>query len=147
MLDSKNQFCVFGFRFFVPCKSQNKRSQKTKVPLIFKCMESNLHHPVFYFISVKNLIRHGAFSQNSLWYTSTVQVEIKFYIMSDIEKLNVLKRYLKYRSPRQRTQMLKIEVSWFVNPSWFLEVLKDEGTSIFSVKNFYVFQMTQHNTP
>jgi len=25
--------------------------------------------------------------------------------------------------------------------------LKDEGTSIFSVKNFYVFQMTQHNTP
>jgi len=42
---------------------------------------------------------------------------------------------------------LKIKVSWFVNPSWFLEVLNDEGTSIFSVKNFYVFQMTQQNTP
>jgi len=61
MLDSKNQFCVFGFRFFVVCKSKNKRSQKTKVPLIFKLLEANLHHPFFDFISVTNLIRHVAF--------------------------------------------------------------------------------------
>ena len=80
---TRNQFCIFGFRFFVLCISQNKRSQKTKVPLIFNRMEANLHHPVFDFISVTNLIRHSAFSENSLWYTSTV----KFYLMSNIERM------------------------------------------------------------
>ena len=38
-------------------------------------MEANLHNPVLDFISVTNLIRHGAFTENSLRYASTVQVE------------------------------------------------------------------------
>jgi len=40
----------------------------------------------FDFTSVRNHIRHGAFSENSFWYTSTVKVEINFYFISYIER-------------------------------------------------------------
>jgi hypothetical protein len=50
----------------VLCKSQNKMKPKNKVPLNFKWVETNLNHPVFDFTSVTNLIRQGAFSENSL---------------------------------------------------------------------------------
>jgi hypothetical protein len=48
-------------------------------------MEANLHHLVFDFTSVRYVIRQGAFSENSLWYLSTVKVEKEFYFISDIE--------------------------------------------------------------
>jgi hypothetical protein len=38
-------------------------------------MKANLHHAVVDFISVTNLIVHGAYLENSLWYTSNVRVE------------------------------------------------------------------------
>ena len=110
-------------------------------------MEASLHHPVFDFVSVTNFIKYGAFSENSLCYTSTVQVEKTVLL------------YVKYRRNEMfwngtlntevfaERLMLKIKVSWFVTPSWLVEGLKGEGNLIFSIKNFYVFQMTKHNTP
>jgi len=38
-------------------------------------MEANLHHPVVDFNSVTNLMRQGAYSENSLWYSTRVRVE------------------------------------------------------------------------
>jgi hypothetical protein len=49
---------------------------ENKVPLIFKWMEANFNHIVFDFTSVTNLIRQGAYSENSVWYISTVKVEM-----------------------------------------------------------------------
>jgi hypothetical protein len=71
----------------VLCKSQDKMKTENKVPLNFKWVETNLHHLAFYFTLVTNLIRQVAFSENSLWYTSTVKVEIQFYFISDVERM------------------------------------------------------------
>jgi hypothetical protein len=72
---------------FVLCKSQNDMKPENNVPLNFKWLETNLRHLVFDFTSVTDLIRQGAFAENSLWYTFTVQVEIQFYFMSDTERM------------------------------------------------------------
>jgi hypothetical protein len=70
----------------VLCRSQNNMKTENNVPHNFKWVETNLHHLVFDFTSVTNLIRQGALSENSLWYTSTVKVEIQFYFISDVER-------------------------------------------------------------
>jgi hypothetical protein len=49
---------------------------ENEVPLIFKWMEANFNHIVFDFASVTNVIRQGAYSENSVWYTCTVKVEM-----------------------------------------------------------------------
>jgi hypothetical protein len=49
---------------------------ENNVPLNFKWLETNVRHLVFDFTSVTDLMRQGAFAENSLWYTSTVQIEI-----------------------------------------------------------------------
>jgi translation initiation factor IF-1 len=86
--DACNNWLVFFFfRLFVLCKSQNKMKTENKVPNSFKWLETNLYCLVFDFTSVTNIIREGAFSEISLWNTSTVKVEIQFYFMSDIERM------------------------------------------------------------
>ena len=61
---------------FVLYKSQNKMKPENNVPLNFKWLETNVRHLVFDFTSITDLMRQGAFAENSLWYTSTVQIEI-----------------------------------------------------------------------
>jgi hypothetical protein len=71
-------------------------------------MEANLHHTVFDFISVTYLIRHGAISEFPYGALNCAARKYRFTLVQIWKELNVLKRHLKYRSHRRRTQMLKI---------------------------------------
>ena len=67
-------------------------------------MEANLHHPVDDFNSVTNLMRQSAYSENSVWYTSTVRVEkrVLYYVRRrKNEVFGIVSKMLNF-SPKDR---------------------------------------------